>query len=438
MPTDTPSPIAARCPLALLLVASTMLATTAAAMELDRIVAVVDEDVVMQSELDQQIQRVRGQLRQQGTEMPPTAVLERQVMERLVLEKIQLQLADRAGVEVEDKALEQAVADIAARNKLDVDQFREIIESEGYEFDEFREQIRQEILIAKLRKEEVDNRVRVTDQEVENYLRNEGSDADSAMEYRLSHILIAIPSGADDEEIREARAKAEDVVARLAAGEEFGDLAIRVSDGQQALERGDLGWRRGPEIPSLFADAVSTMEVGDTSPIITSPSGYHIIKLADRRSGETIMIEQYKARHILIEPNELISREQAVARLSQLKLRLEGGADFAQLAKTHSDDRGSALEGGELGLVSPGQMVAEFEEVMTAIEIGRISPIFESEFGLHILQVTDKREIDGTDEIKRNRARNAIRQQKVDERRQSWLRRLRDEAYVEYRNIEVE
>jgi peptidyl-prolyl cis-trans isomerase SurA len=438
MPTDTPSPIAARCPLALLLVASTMLATTAAAMELDRIVAVVDEDVVMQSELDQQIQRVRGQLRQQGTEMPPTAVLERQVMERLVLEKIQLQLADRAGVEVEDKALEQAVADIAARNKLDVDQFREIIESEGYEFDEFREQIRQEILIAKLRKEEVDNRVRVTDQEVENYLRNEGSDADSAMEYRLSHILIAIPSGADDEEIREARAKAEDVVARLAAGEEFGDLAIRVSDGQQALERGDLGWRRGPEIPSLFADAVSTMEVGDTSPIITSPSGYHIIKLADRRSGETIMIEQYKARHILIEPNELISREQAVARLSQLKLRLEGGADFAQLAKTHSDDRGSALEGGELGWVSPGQMVAEFEEVMTAIEIGRISPIFESEFGLHILQVTDKREIDGTDEIKRNRARNAIRQQKVDERRQSWLRRLRDEAYVEYRNIEVE
>jgi peptidyl-prolyl cis-trans isomerase SurA len=420
MPTDTPSPIAARCPLALLLVASTMLATTAAAMELDRIVAVVDEDVVMQSELDQQIQRVRGQLRQQGTEMPPTAVLERQVMERLVLEKIQLQLADRAGVEVEDKALEQAVADIAARNKLDVDQFREIIESEGYEFDEFREQIRQEILIAKLRKEEVDNRVRVTDQEVENYLRNEGSDADSAMEYRLSHILIAIPSGADDEEIREARAKAEDVVARLAAGEEFGDLAIRVSDGQQALERGDLGWRRGPEIPSLFADAVSTMEVGDTSPIITSPSGYHIIKLADRRSGETIMIEQYKAR------------------LSQLKLRLEGGADFAQLAKTHSDDRGSALEGGELGWVSPGQMVAEFEEVMTAIEIGRISPIFESEFGLHILQVTAKREIDGTDEIKRNRARNAIRQQKVDERRQSWLRRLRDEAYVEYRNIEVE
>jgi peptidyl-prolyl cis-trans isomerase SurA len=412
--------------------------TGACAMELDRIVAVVDEDVVMQSELDEQIQRVRGQLRQQGTDMPPTAVLERQVMERLVLEKIQLQLADRAGVEVEDKALDQAVADIAERNKLDLEQFREIIESEGYAFDVFREQIRQEILIAKLRKEEVDNRVRVTDQEVENYLRNEFAGEDSEMEYRLSHILIAIPSGASDSEIKEARAKAEDAVARIAQGEEFGDLAIRLSDGQQALERGDLGWRRGPAIPSLFADAVSTMEVGETSGIITSPSGYHIIKLVDRRSGEKIMVEQHKARHILIKTSELVSPEQAVARLSQLKLRLEGGADFAQLAKTHSDDRASALQGGDLGWVSSGQMVAEFEEVMAAIEVGKVSPVFESEFGFHILQVTDRREIDGTDEIKRNRARNTIRQQKLDERRQSWLRRLRDEAYVEYRTADAE
>lgn len=406
------------------------------AMELDHIVAVVDEDVVMQSELDEQIQRVRGQLRQQGTETPPTAVLERQVMERLVLEKIQLQVAERAEVTVEEKALDRAIADIAERNKLDLEQFRKIIESEGYAFDRFREQIRQEIVLAKLRKEEVDNRVRVTDNEVDNYLRNEFKNEDSEMEYRLSHILMSIPSGADDDEIRELRAKAEDVAARLAKGEDFGDLAIRVSDGQQALERGDLGWRRGSEVPSLFADAVSTMEIGDVSGVITSPGGYHIIKLTDRRSGEKIMVQQYKTRHILIKTNELVTTELALQRLRQLKLRLEQGASFDQLAKTHSDDRASALEGGDLGWVTKGQMDPAFEEMMTAIDVGAISPPFSTEFGFHILQVTDIREIDGTDEIKRDRARNFLYKQKVDERLQSWLRRLRDEAYVEYRKLD--
>lgn len=414
-----------------------MLMPAARAMEqLDHIVAVVDEDVVMQSELDEQIQRVRGQLRQQGTEMPPTAVLERQVMERLVLEKIQLQVAERAEVKVEEDALDRAIADIAKRNNLELKQFRKIIESEGYAFDQFREQIRQEITLAKLRKEEVDNRVRVTDNEVDNYLRNEFKNEDSELEYRLSHILISIPSGASDEEVKETRAKAEDVIARLAQGEDFGDIAIRVSDGQQALERGDLGWRRGSEVPSLFADSVSTMEIGDVSGIITSPGGYHIIKLADRRSGEKIMVEQYKTRHILIETSELVTEEQAIQRLRQLKLRLEQGASFEQLAKTHSDDRASALEGGELDWVVKGEMQPEFEEVMTAIDVGAISPPFRTEFGFHILQVTDTREIDGTEEVKRNRARNFLYKQKLDERLQSWLRRLRDEAYVEYRKAE--
>ncbi len=406
------------------------------AMELDHIVAVVDEDVVMQSELDEQIQRVRGQLRQQGTETPPTAVLERQVMERLVLEKIQVQVAEKSEMTVEEPALDRAIADIAKRNKLDLEQFRKIIEAEGYSFERFREQIRQEIMLAKLRKEEVDNRVRVTDNEVDNYLRNEFQSEDSEMEYRLSHILMSIPTGASDDEIRDLRAKAEDVAGRLAKGEDFGDLAIRVSDGQQALERGDLGWRRGSEVPSLFADAVSTMEIGDVSGVITSPGGYHIIKLVDRRSGEQIMIQQYKTRHILIKPNELVSTEQALQRLRQLKLRLEQGASFEQLAKTHSDDRASALQGGDLGWVTTGQMEPEFEEMMTAIDVGAISPPFRTEFGFHILQVTDTREIDGTDEIKRNRARNFLYKQKVDERLQSWLRRLRDEAYVEYRKLD--
>jgi peptidyl-prolyl cis-trans isomerase SurA len=402
--------------------------------ELDHIIAVVDEDVVMQSELDEQAERVREALRQQKTEMPPSTVLERQVLERLVLEKIQVQVAAQAGIKVSEKDLNKAVADIAKRNKLELAQFEKIIESEGITFARFREQIAQQILMAKLRHEEVENRVKVSEQEVENFLRNQANENESELEYRLSHILITIPSGASDSELQAARGKADDVLRRIDAGEDFGDIALRMSDGQQALEKGDLGWRKGGEIPSLFADAVSAMKVGENSGIITSPSGYHIVKLADKRSGEKIMVEQHKVRHILIKPNALVSTQQANERLQQLKIRIEGGADFAQLARTNSDDRGTALKGGDLGWVSKGQMVAEFEEMMLQSPIGVISQPFRSEFGLHILQVTDMREYDGTEEVKRAGARRAIREQKIQERQQTWLRSLRDEAYVEYRN----
>jgi len=409
------------------------LAADALANELDRIVAVVDEDIIMLSELDEQIQRVRHGIRQQGAQMPPTSVLERQVTERLVLEKIQLQVAGHAKVTVEEKDLDAAIGDIAKRNKLELDQFRKIIESEGMDFERFRLQIRDQMVMAKLRREEVDNRIKVTDQEIENFLRNESSGSENEQEYRLSHILVSIPSGASDGEIKAARAKAEDALARIEGGDDFGDIAIRMSDGQQALERGDLGWRKGAEIPSLFADAVSTMKVGEVSGVITSPGGYHIIKLVDTRSGEKIMVQQHRVRHILIKPNELVSPKQALQRLAQLRLRIEGGADFATLARTNSDDRGSALRGGDLGWTSKGQMVPEFEEVMDAMDVGVISQPFRTEFGFHILQVTKRREYDGTEEVKRDRARRAIRQQKTEERRQSWLRNLRDEAYVEYR-----
>ncbi|MBK8959949.1 MAG: peptidylprolyl isomerase [Proteobacteria bacterium] len=414
--------------------AALLLSASAHAAELDRIIAVVDEDVVMQSELDEQAARVRDALRQQQTEMPPTTVLERQVLERLVLEKIQIQVAAQAGIKVSEKELNRAVADIAKRNKLELPQFEKIIESEGISFSRFREQISQQIVIAKLRHEEVENRIKVSEQEIENFLRNQATESESELEYKLSHILVTIPSGASEAELKAARDKADDALRRIDAGEDFGDVALRVSDGQQALEKGDLGWRKGAEIPSLFADAVSNMKVGENSGIITSPSGYHIVKLMDKRSGEKIMVEQHKVRHILIKPNALVTNQQARDRLLQLKMRLEGGADFAQLARTNSDDRGSALKGGELGWVSKGQMVPEFEEVMKQSPIGVISEPFRSEFGLHILQVTDMREYDGTEEVKRASARRAIREQKMQERQQTWLRSLRDEAYVDYRN----
>ncbi len=423
--------------LSIVLLASLSPISQAAVIELDRIVAVVEEDVIMETELDEQMQRVRAALRQQGTQMPPTTVLERQVIERLVLEKIQLQIAEQSEITVDEPALDRAVSDLAARNNLSLEQFQEILASEGYEFSNFREQIRQEMIMSKLRRAEIDNRVRVSDNEIENYLRNEALGNDD-QEYRLAHILISIPSGADNEEIREAREKARVALERLDAGEDFTTVAVSVSDGQQALEGGDLGWRTGDEIPTLFADAVGTMSVGETSGLITSPSGYHIIKLMDKRSGETIMIEQFRARHILLTPNELMTLEQALNRMRQIKLRLDGGADFALIARTNSDDRASALQGGDLGWVGKGQMVAEFEEIMTAIPVGEISPPFQTEFGFHILQVTETRQYDGTEEIRRDRARQALRRQKIDERRQSWLRELRDEAYVDFRDAPID
>lgn len=407
------------------------MATTAA--ELDRIIAVVDEDVVMQSELDGMLRKVRNELRQQGTELPPTGVLERQVMERLILQKIQLQMASRMKITVSEENLDRAIDDIAKRNNLSIPQFKEILQSDGYTFEKFREDIREEIILAKLRHEEVDNRVQVTDSEIDNYLNNESQQSSSDLELKLSHILISIPSGATDSEQREVREKAELAMTKLRAGEDFGQLAIAMSDGQDALEQGDLGWRKIDQIPSLFADAVANMEVNQYSDIITSPSGYHIIKLTGKRSGDKVMVEQTHVRHILITPNQLITDEDAINRLKQLRLRLESGDDFATLAKTHSDDRASALEGGDLGWVSKGQMVPEFEEVMNITEIGEVSKPFHTQFGWHMLQVLERRSHDGTDEVRRAKARAAIGQRKKDDTLQEWLQRLRDEAYVEIR-----
>lgn len=402
-------------------------------MELDRIIAVVDQDVVMQSELESQLRRVREQLRQQGAALPPTTVLERQIMERLILQKIQIQKAAESGVEVPEERLEAAIQDIADKNQLSIPQFKEILASDGYQFTEFREQIRDEIMIASLRRQEVDRRVHVTQSEIKNYVDNEFNQTDSELELRIAHILVSIPHDPSNAEQIEARERVDAAIKQIHDGADFGDVALAVSDGQNALEKGDLGWRRSEEIPSLFTSFVRDMEVGDTSDVITSPSGYHIIQLTDRRSGEEVLVEQTLARHILISPSELVTEGDAVSRAGQLKIRLDAGEDFETLARTNSDDRGSAVDGGDLGWVSKGQMVPEFEEVMLYTEIGEISFPFKTEFGWHVLQVLDRRSYDGTEDVKREKARSAINQRKTDESYQSWLRRLRDEAYVELR-----
>lgn len=401
--------------------------------ELDRIIAVVDDDIVMRSELDQMLARVRGELREKGAELPPTSVLERQVMERLILDKIQLQIAEQTGVEVTEENLDRAIDDIAQKNKLTIPQFKEILQSEGYEFDRFRDDIRQEIIVSKLRREEVDRRIQVSDREIENEIKNVGENIVNDDEFHIAHILVAIPPNANDTERRTAEEKAQAVVARLADGADFGEVALAMSDAQDALDNGDLGWRKIEEIPGLFADAVRSLAIDAHSNLINSPNGYHLVKLMGRRGGQKVMVEQTKVRHILLTPNELVDEKAAIERLRQLSLRLESGDDFATLARTHSDDRGSALQGGDLGWVSAGQMVPEFEEVMGATEKGQMSAPFRSEFGWHILQVLDRRAYDGTVEVRRAKAREAVMARKREEAYQEWQRRLRDEAYVELR-----
>ena len=401
--------------------------------ELDRILAVVEEDVVLESELEEQIFRVKEQIQAQGAKMPPKIILQRQVLERLIFEKVQVAVANQVGISVDDATLGRAIGNIAKRNEMEIEEFFEVLKSENFDPETFKQQIREEILIAKLRKKEIDKRIRVTPTEIDNYLRNLSVSGDDKDEYEISHILISLPVNASDTEIKQAREKANEAHSQLVSGTDFNLVSINFSDSPKALDGGNLGWRKRNEIPSLFADTVSYMNINEISPIFTNSSGFHIIKLTDQRKSGKILVQQHRARHILIKPSELLTKEAALNKLLQLRRRIEGGADFGAIARTNSDDRTSALEGGDLGWVQKGKMVPEFEEVMMAGEINELSQPFETEFGLHIVQVLERRMHDDTIMVKRQRARAAIRRQKIDERKESWLRRIRDEAYVEYR-----
>lgn len=401
--------------------------------QLDRVVAVVDDDVVTSSELERRLTEIRGRLRQQGTPVPPQDVLRRQVLERLVLERIQIKRAEQRGVQVQDQAVNQVLRNIAADNNLNLQQFRQVLERDGHDFAQFREQIRNEMLIRRLQTRQVDNRVTVTPQEVERFLENKARRGDSDREYQLSHILIAVPEAADPREVQAAREEAEQVRQKAADGADFGELAVSHSDGQQALEGGDLGWRPMGRLPTFFTDAVLGMEPGDVSEVIRSSSGFHLLKLRDRRGGQKHMVRQTRARHILIETDAVTGDNSAEERLERLRQRIRGGEDFAELARAHSDDRVSADKGGDLGWTNPGELAPRFEATMAELAPGEISEPFRSRFGWHIVQVQDRREHDNTEQYRKSQAREALRQRKMEEQYQQWVRRLLDQAYVEYR-----
>jgi len=414
---------------------SLLMVTSAFAQPLDRIIAVVNDEVILQSELVEMERTVRGQLRQRDAAIPPSDVLRKQVLERLIIKHIQVQKANRVGIRVGDDALNASLRQIADNNNLTLREFRDVLEKDGFDFSEFRESIREEMIITRLRKSQVQDRVVVSDREIDNFLATQVSQGGAETVYHLLHILISMPEAALPEQVQESQTKLDKVQELLNDGADFSEVAAGYSDGQNALEGGDLGWRKQGELPSLFSKVVPKLVEGQVSEVIRSGSGFHLVKLAEKKSEESHMVKQTLASHILLKTNELTSDADAQARLEKLRERIVNGDDFAELARANSDDTGSAIEGGSLGWASPGVMVPEFEEKEDALDIGGVSEVFKSRFGWHVIKVFDRREQNMAKEFKRNKARAQIRQRKIAEDMEGWLRVMRDEAYVEYRDF---
>ena len=315
---------------------------------------------------------------------------------------------------------------------MTLSEFRDKLESEGFNYIVFREQLRNEITMNRVRQQMVENRIQVSEQEIDNLLASTRSLEERNKAYRLAHILISVPDAASPEQLSKARARAEVILAKLRTGEDFAKLAIAESDGQQALEGGDLGWREASKLPSLFTDEVRKLKKGEISDVIRSPSGFHIIRITDSRGGEAHDITQTRARHILLKPNAFTTTSDIRTRLEQIRERIVQGDEFEALANAYSEDPGSASQGGDLGWVSPGTMVPEFEKVMSQLQPGEISEPIESRFGWHLIQVLERRRHDNSSEYRRAQAREAIRRRKTDEEMETWIRRLRDESYIEY------
>ncbi|MGB5670971.1 MAG: peptidylprolyl isomerase [Sedimenticolaceae bacterium] len=400
---------------------------------IDRIIAVVGDDVVMLSELRMESIKLHQQLEQKGVSpMPSTAAIQQKAFESLVLIKLQLAEAARLGIEANEETVNQALNAIAANNQMSLQELSEALEAEGMDFQTFRDTMRDEIIVRQLRNREVTNRIQVTKSEVDSYLERAGG-ADGRTAVRLLYIMIATPDGASPAQREEARVLATQLVDRLRAGENFRSLAQQFSNDQSALQGGDLGWLDVNSIPPLLQSYVAKMSTGDTEGPIAAGRGFHIIQLEEVRSDASNIVRQTHARHILIRTNEVTSDEHARARLTQLRERIIGGDDFDALARANSDDKASAIKGGDLGWSTPGNLVPEFEEQMDALPIDGVSQPFETQFGWHIVQVLGRRDYDATDETRRDQARKAVRDEKSTEAMENYLRKLRDEAYIELR-----
>ena len=400
----------------------------------DRIVAIVNKEVVTSSELRERVAYAERELKRQGTPAPEPALLERQVLERLILDKAQLQLGVESGVRVDELQLDRSIERIAENNNLTLAAFRKALDADGVPIDKFREEVRRPIIMQRLREREVDERIEVSESEIDLYLEEQKTGGPERVEYNVAHILVRLPEQASPERIAQARSRAEKARDEARAGADFGRLAASYSDAGDALQGGQMGWRPADRLPELFATALQAMKPGDVSDVLRSPGGFHVLRLLERRgAGEGRAVTQNHTRHILIRTNELVSETEARRRLSELRERIvAGGADFAQIARLNSADV-SAAQGGDLGWIYPGDTVPEFERVMASLKPGEISQPVKTPFGWHLVQVVERRTGGLPPDRQRLIARQALRERKSDEAYQEWLRQLRDRTYVEIR-----
>ena len=406
-------------------------AQAAEVVKLDRIVAIVDQTVVTEQELESRIRTVTAQFKKQGNELPEDNILRKQILERLISDTLQLQYAAQSGLKVDDNQLDKTIERIAEQNQMSLTEFADALAKDGVSMRKFRADIRSEITIARLREREVDSRVNVSESEIDNFLTTQAATNENQDEYEISHILIRTPEEGATEDIQKAKTKVDEVIKSLQAGTSFAKVSASFSDAPNALEGGNLGWKKGSQMPALFLEALKTLQVGQLSPPLRSPNGFHILKLTNKRGGNSpLVIEQTHARHILIKLSEVTTEKEGKLKMDSIKERLDNGEKFEVLARQFSEDT-TASNGGDLGWVNPGDTVPQFEKAMNELKYNEISAPVRSQFGWHVIQVIERRKQDMSKEAARLKARQEIRTRKADEAYQDWIRELRDRAYVE-------
>jgi len=399
----------------------------------DRILAVVNSEVITQFDLSERVTRALRELRSRSIPPPDENEFRRQVLDRMIIERTQLQLARETGLQIDDLQLDATIARIAESNNMPLMEFRRTLERDGIPFDKFREEVRTEIILARLREREVDNKISVAESEIDNFIADHKEAKDQSVEFNLSHILIRLPEQARPEQITQQRERADEAVKRIKAGADFAQVVATFSDATDALQGGNLGWRTADRLPELFAGVVAGLRPGEISEVLRSPAGFHILRLNERRgAGAPYMVEQNHVRHILVRTSETVSQDEARRKLLALRERIVNGSNFSELARLNSDDS-SAGRGGDLGWVYPGDTVPDFERAVKDLKPMQLSQPVKTQFGWHLIQVLERRTTDASSERKRLEARKALRERKSDEAFQEWLRQLRDRAWVEYR-----
>ena len=398
---------------------------------LDRVVAVVDSGVIMESQLNSRVEEILQRLKNDNAELPPLNLIEEQVLDRLIIEEIQLQIADRAGIKISDSELNQTLARVSAQNNLSLEEFRIKLEGEGTSYRSFRDTIRKELIIQRVQRGKVGAKIDISEQEIENFINSEEGKTQLAEQYNVQHILLSVKSGSTEKEIEEIEVNANSLISRLNDGENFEKLAASFSAGQNALEGGYLGWRTEAELPSLFAEAVTGLKVGEIASPLRSGAGFHILKLIDKRGNTVKFLDQTLARHILVQPSEIRTENQAEELINTIYERLTSGEDFKQLARQYSEDPGTKMDGGELGWSNPGDYDPAFEQTLNATKIGELSKPVKSSFGWHVIEVMDRRNEDVSQEEQKDRAFRIIFDRKFEQELQSTLIELRAEAYVD-------